>query len=676
MRLLNRVILLVICVSAGSLSAAVTSAAQSSGVDTTGFDRSVRPGDDFYRFVNGRWIERSEIPPYLSGWGAGSESQVRAFAEMRDILSSPMSGRDARDPDRRKLADLYQSYIDERAIESAGITPLQAELARISAIKSTVDVAATLAHFARLGISSPIAISVHPDDRDPTRNMADVEQSGLTLPDRDYYLSAAPRFTDTRTAYRDHIERVLALSGDRAAAENATAIIAFETKLAAAQWTSVENRDPVKTYNRVELTALETSAPGLHWNRLAADLGLSGRAAHVNISEPTYFKELGRLVQETPPAVWSAYFRWSLVSHFSAFLAKPFDDERIAFSQTMSGVTVSRPRWMRAVGFVDDRMGNALGRLYSERYFPQESRARVETLVRSLLAAFRSRLQALDWMSLATRREAEAKLTALTVKLGNPTRRQDYGALRTSPHDLVGNVIRARSFKYDLDLDRLGKPIDREEWGMSPLTVNGSYSALRNEIVLPAALMQPPYFQSTADDAVNYGGLGWFIAHELSHAFDNRGNQYDSHGNLRDWWTADDHERFAARTAALIEQYSHYEPVPGMFINGALTVGENIADNLGLAIAYEAYHQSLGTRIAPVLDGLTGDQRFYVAFARVWASKSREASVIQGLKSDTHSPANFRVLGALVNQDPFYAAFDVQQSDSMYVPPSRRVRIW
>ena len=647
--------------------------AQVSGIDTSAIDRTVRAQDDFYRYVNGRWLDRDDS---TSSESKSRDAALRVYEEMRVVLESPVPVTGSRNLDRRKLSDLYHSFMDERTIESAGISPLRNELQRIAQVRSAVDVARMLAHLARLGVSAPVAISVHPDDRESTKYMADLEQSGLNLPGRDYYLSHEPRFSEIRAAYVAHVARVLSLADDSSAAADASTILAFETTLAAAQWTSVENRDPVKTYNRIELAALERFAPGLHWNRFVAELGLNGRTPYVNISEPTYFRALGKLVQDTPVSVWRAYFRWSVINYYSPFLSTPFAQEQAAFSRLLSGAASSRPRWLRAVGYVDDRMDDALGRAYVDQYFTAETRARADTLIRNLVAAFSRRIQALDWMSADTKREAQAKLAMLTIKLGQPGRATDYAALRTSPTELIGNTIRARSFKYDRDIEKLGKAIDKDEWSMSALAVNGSYSAVRNEIILPAALIQPPYFQPKADDAVNYGGLGWFIAHELSHAFDNRGNQYDSRGNLRDWWTPNDHAQFAKRSAALVAQYSQYEPVPGMHINGELTVGENIADNLGLAIAFDAYHQSLGGRTAPVLDGLTGDQRFYMSFAAIWAGRDTDANLVRMIKTDTHSPGPFRVLGSVVNQDPFYAAFGIHEGDRMYVPPSKRVQIW
>jgi putative endopeptidase len=668
--------LLAVCAWLVSLVPAVQVSAQAAGASTYAFDRTIRPQDDFYGYVNGPWLEKNDIPPYFSSWGTGPELQVRIWSEIRSILESPRVGPHALDPDSRKVSDLYHTFINEQRIESSGLTPLRDELARVAAIATPGDVATLLAHFVRAGIASPITLSVHPDDKDPTRYIADLEQSDLSLPDRDYYLSDDPRFRTIRAEYRAHVERVLALAADKSAVADAAIILDFETRLAAAQWTRVENRDPVKTYNRVMLSDLDSVAPGLHWSRVVAELGLARRVSFVNVSEPSYFNALGVLVERTPPSVWRAYFRWCLVNRFSPFLPRRFADESSAFSGTLFGDAVSRPRWMRAVTFVDDRMGYALGRIYVQQYFPLQAKARAQALIDNLLAAFRSRIVALDWMSPETKREAQAKIDALVVKLGSPDRREDYTKLHTNPTDLIANLLNVRSFRYQRDLDRLGKPVDRSEWGMSPATVNGYYSALRNEVVLPAALMQPPYFQPDADDAVNYGGLGWFIAHELSHAFDNRGNQYDSKGNLRDWWTKNDHEQFAARSQALIEQYSRYEPVSGMFINGQLTVGENIADNLGLSIAYDAYHLSLGSRVAPVINGLTGDQRFYVSYATIWAAKERQASAIAHIKSDTHSPAKFRVQGAVVNQDSFYAAFGVHAGDGMFVPPEKRVKIW
>lgn len=660
----------------GMLSATTPAIAQRSGIDTTALDRLVRPQDDFYRFANGRWIDRNEIPPYMASWSTNFELQVKIYRDVSELLTRRASPVLARDADLRKVADVYQSFMNEAAIEHAGLTPLRGELAQIAAVANATDVTNMLAHFIRLGLSAPIAISVRSDDRDATRYMVDLEQSGLGLPDRDYYSSTDARFQNIRNKYHDHIARVLALSGDRDATRNADSVLALETRLAQFQWTAVENRDPVKTYNRVAFTSLDSFAHGLNGQQLAAALGLRNATTLANISQPSYFRALGGLIHGTRASVWRAYFRSHLLDAYSPFLAKSFDDERIAYSASLNGPTVSRPRWLRAVGIVDDRMGGAVGKVYVQHFFPPMASAHAELLVRNLSLAFRRRIESLDWMSAQTKREANAKLDALRIKLGAPPQWQNYTPLRTSPTELIGNILRLQSLRYNRTIARLGTQVDRDEWGMSVLSVNGSYSALRNEILLPAALMQPPYFQADADDAVNYGGLGWFIAHELSHAFDNRGNQYDSQGQLRDWWTPTDHSAFALRSSALVDQYSRYEPVPGLFINGALTVGENIADNLGLAIAYDAYHLSLGGRAAPVLDGFTGDQRFYLSFATIWGGKSREATLVQIVKSDTHAPAEFRVRGALANHDPFYAAFAVAEGDRMFVAREQRVRIW
>lgn len=676
MPLVHRSALAILSVCVLSLSPSARAEAQGSGIDSTALDKSVRPQDDFYRYATGGWVSRNNTPAYMTGWSTSLELQVRIYRDMSEILTRRSSPLVTRDADMRKVAEVYQSFMNEAAIESAGLVPLHDELARITAVRSARGVTEMLAHFIRLGLPAPIAFSVHSDDRDPTQYVADLEQSGLGLPDRDYYTSGDARFQDIRSKYRNHVERVLALSGDRDAARTADSVLALETRLAAAQWTGIENRDPVKTYNRMAFTALDSVAPGLNGSRLAAALGLPSKTPHVNISQPSYFRTLGALVRETQPSVWRAYFRWHLVDAYSLYLSKPFNDERIAYSTSINGPTVSRPRWLRAIGIVDDRMGGAVGRLYVEQFFPPAARARADAVVRNLVLAFRRRIDSLDWMSPETKREAQAKLNALNIKLGSPTQWQHYAPLRTSPTDLIGNILRLQALRYDRTIAKLGTPVNREEWGMSVLSVNGSYSALRNEILLPAALMQPPYFQPNADDAVNYGGLGWFIAHELSHAFDNRGNHYDGRGQLRDWWTKSDHDAFAVRSSALVDQYSRYEPVPRLFINGALTVGENIADNLGLAIAYDAYHYSLGERAAPVLDGFTGDQRFYLSFATIWAGKSRENDLVQMIKSDTHAPSEFRVRGALANHDPFYAAFGVQSGDRMFVAPAQRVKIW
>ncbi len=443
------------------------------------------------------------------------------------------------------------------------------------------------------------------------------------------------------------------------------------------QWTKVENRDPVKTYNKVELAKMADMAPGYDWNSYFADAGIGAKASYVIVSQPSYLKGFAELSNKTSLETWKAYLQSHLIGAYASFLSKPFVDERFAFyGTTLSGVTQMQPRWKRAVGAVETAMGESLGKLYVEQHFPAERKVRMEALVKNLLAAYKQSIDTLDWMSPATKKEAQAKLAKFTPKIGYPNRWKDYSALTVSRDDLVGNVMRSRAVESNRELNKLGKPIDREEWGMTPQTINAYYNPEMNEIVFPASILQPPFFDAKADDAVNYGAIGAVIGHEISHGFDDQGAQYDGDGNLRDWWTAADHKNFDAKAKMLVKQYSGYSPLPGYFVNGELTLGENIADNSGVAIAYKAYKLSLKGKKAPVIDGLTGDQRFFMGFGQVWRMKMREPQQIVQVKTDPHSPGQFRANGTMMNQPAFYEAFKVKPGDKMYLAPKDRVIIW
>jgi putative endopeptidase len=496
-----------------------------------------------------------------------------------------------------------------------------------------------------------------------------VEQSGLGLPDRDYYLQNDAKLTQIRGCYREHIEKMLRLAGVAGAAADAQAVLALETQLAQAQWTKVANRDPVKTYNKVALADLPGLLPGFDWHSYLVAAGLAGRIDYVIVGQPTYLAALDKILRATELCVWQAYFRSQLLAAFV--------DEHFAFYGTiLNGIPVNRPRWKRGVALVNRCLGESLGELYVAKYFPPASKTRMLALVDNLLAAYRAGIAALDWMGAQTKQEAQTKLTKLVTKIGYPDKWRDYSGLEILGADVVGNVMRAATFEHRYALSKLGTPIDRDEWQMTPQTINAYYDPQKNEIVFPAAILQPPFFDPHADDAVNYGSIGAVIGHEISHGFDDQGSQFDAHGNLRDWFTADDHARFAAKTAAIALQYGAYEAVPGYRINSALTLGEDIADNAGLAVAYRAYRLSLGGSAAPVIDGLTGEQRFYMGWAQAWQAKVRDNTAIMRIKADPHSPPRFRILGTVVNQPGFYAAFDVQPGDKMYLPPQARVTIW
>jgi predicted metalloendopeptidase len=482
---------------------------------------------------------------------------------------------------------------------------------------------------------------------------------------------------EMRAAYEKHVANILTLAGDKDAAAKAKAIVAFETDLAKAQWTKVELRDPNKSYNKMTVAELGQLTPGYDWKAALAAAGVGNKVDYVIVGQPSYLSGLNQVLDNTDLGTIKAYFQWQLLREYAPYLSQAFVDENFDFyGKTLTGTAENRPRWKIGVSTVEGALGEALGREYVAQYFPAERKARMEELVKNLLAAYKASIDNLDWMSPETKKEAQAKLATFNPKIGYPNKWRDYSKLAIKKDDLVGNVMRASTFAYNRNINKLGKPIDREEWGMTPQTVNAYYNSRMNEIVFPAAILQPPFFNMEADDAVNYGGIGAVIGHEIGHGFDDKGSQSDGQGNLRNWWTAEDQARFKAKTDALVAQYDAFEPIPGYHVNGALTLGENIGDNSGLSIAYKAYKISLHGKQAPVIDGLTGDQRFFMGWGQVWRSKMREQQQIQQVKTDPHSPGQFRANGTLRNQAAFYEAFGVKEGDKMYLKPEDRVTIW
>ena len=667
------------------LAVAQTAAPLVSGIDRSAADPAVRIQDDAFRAVNGHWLATAVIPPDRNSTGAferlyeATQPQLRGLIEAAAKNASEGAGGDrANAAEEKKIGDLYASFMDVARIELLGTQPIAAELARIDAVKTRADLVALMAELDRIGIDTPISVTVHQDAKDSTKYVADLVQGGIGLPDRDYFLATKDRrFAAIRAKYRTFLATLLTMSGEEHAGAKARAVFALENALARVQWDRVANRDAVKTYNVVAIQDLKTLAPHIDWPRYLAAAEIAGKTTSVVISQPSFIEGLDRAIAKTPLATWKAYFRTRFLTTYAQFLNRDFVDARFAFEGTvLHGTPENQPRWKRGVRLVESAIGEGLGKLYVAKYFPPESKARMDALVKNLLAAYKASIVGLDWMSPATKKEAEAKLAEFTPKIGYPAKWRDYSGLAIKRDDLVGNVMRAASFEYRRNIAKLGKPIDRDEWGMTPQTINAYYNPELNEIVFPAAILQPPFFNPQADDAVNYGAIGAVIGHEISHGFDDQGSQYDGHGNLRNWWTDEDRSRFAAKTRALIAQYGAYSPVKGYHVNGALTLGENIADNSGLAIAYKAYHLSLHGKPAPVIDGLTGDQRLYMGFAQVWQEKNRDEAIIAQIKSDPHSPGEFRANGTLMNQDGFDEAFGVKPGDGMYLPPEKRVKIW
>ena len=648
----------------------------SSGIELANMDTSVRPQDDFFRHVNGQWLKTTEIPADKSLYGGftklrdDSEARLRAIIEESAVKAGKKAG-----SDEQKVGDLYNSFMNEAKLEELGLKPLEAELARIDALKGKDEVPALMARFMRIGVSSPINGYVNQDAKEPSQYIVYLLQSGLGLPDRDYYLLEDAKFQALRAAYLAHVEKMLALAGDAQAAANAKTIVALETALAQKHWTRVDSRDDDKTYNKVELAKANALTPGFDFAAYLKGVGVTGSA--VIVAQPSAFTGFAEQLQAQPLPVWKTYFKWHLLRSYAPYLSKAYVDESFAFyGKTLRGIQENRPRWKRGVEAVENSLGESLGKIYVARHFPPEAKARMDELVRNLIKAYEQSIQSLDWMSADTKKQALAKLAKFTPKIGYPSKWRDYSGLSIDGSDLVGNLMRSAEFEHAYHLGKLGKPIDREEWFMTPQTVNAYYNPNMNEIVFPAAILQPPFFNLAADDAVNYGGIGAVIGHEIGHGFDDQGSKYDGDGFLKSWWTEDDRRKFEERTKLLIGQYDQYEPLPGQKVNGALTIGENIGDLGGASIAYKAYQLALNGKEAPVIDGFTGDQRFFIGYAQIWRVKMRDEAMLERLKTDPHSPGEYRCNGALVNVPAFYTAFGVKEGDKLFAPADKRVKIW
>lgn len=657
-----------------SMAAAAADAPLVSGIQTADMNKAARPQNDFYDYANGGWLRRVQIPPDRSRYGVDVMMTEQSIAQLHELIEG---ARSSSDPDARKVADLYDSFMDEARIEQQGAKPLQPELEAIDALKRTEDLAPMMAQFGRLGVSMPIDMSVEQDAKHSTEYALWFSQGGLGLPDRDYYLSEDAKLLDFRKKYREHIAKMLTLLGDAHAADEAGRIVALETAMARIQWTRVANRDPQKAYNPQTPAQLKQLSPSMDWNGYFAKAGAPDQLPALIVRQPDYLSGLSGLINATPLPTWKEYLRFRLLSDSAPYLSRAFVDENFAFTRgVLRGTPKNQDRWKRGCELVDQLIGEASGKLYVAKYFPPKAKARIDELVANLLKAYAQSVNQLTWMSEATKVEARAKLAKINIKVGYPKRWRNYGKLVISPTDLIGNLRRGESFEYDRKLAQLGGPIDRDEWQMTAPTVNAYYDPQLNEIVFPAGILQLPVFNPDAEGAFNYGATGATIGHEISHGFDDEGSQFDSDGNLRDWWTAEDHAKFKIKTDKLIKEYSRFEPVPGFHVNGELTLGENIADIAGIEIAYKAYVASLNGQAPPVIDGMSADQRFYLGFAQSWLDKTRDAAMIEQVKSDPHAPEKYRVNGVVVHMPSFYDAFAVKSGDKMYLRPEDRVTLW
>ncbi len=645
------------------------------GFDTAGMDRRVTPGNDWARFANGGYDDRLVIPADKATYGMFNVLRDLSQARTRTIVEAAAADRTATG-EARKTGDYYASFMDIAAIEAKGLSPLASDLARINAVDDAGELATVLGRFNRDGIDGPVNVRFRQDLKNPDVYSIYLGQGGLGLPDRDYYLDTRnPKFAEARAKYQAYIAQLLTLANVPDAPAKAAAIYALEAKLAAVQWSRVERRQVDKTYNPEATAALPTDYSGLAWRPFMTAAGIAGQP-RVIVTNPSAIAGTAKLIASEPLSTWQAYLTFHTLHRWAPLLPAAFVDAHFAFVGTaLSGTPANQERWKRGVDATEGALGEAVGKLYVAQYFTPEAKAKADALVTNIIAAMDARLGRLTWMDSATKAQAQAKLAVFTPKIGYPSKWRDYSALTVVRGDALGNARRASAFEYQRDLDKLGKPIDRSEWGMTPMTVNAYANPTWNEIVFPAAILQPPFFDPNADPAVNYGGIGAVIGHEISHHFDDQGRKYDKRGTLADWWTAEDIARFKVLTDKVVAQYAAYEPLPGLHVNGELTLGENMADLAGINVAYDAYHKSLNGAPAPVIDGMTGDQRFFLGFAQVWRQKYRDAALLQQTTTDPHT-AGFLRPDVVRNLDAWYAAFGAKPGEALYLAPDARIKVW
>ncbi len=647
-----------------------------SGIEKKNFDSTVRPQDDLYRAVNGTWLKNTPIPADKSNYGAFTKLYDESQKALRQIIEEAAHKEGKRTAEEQKVGDFYLSFMDSAAIEKAGLQPLQPDLDKVQAIKNKTDLVKFIAGLGDIGISRPLGIWVGQDAKQSDRYAVHMSQSGLGLPDRDYYLKPGKKFDSIRTAYIAYLQKMLDLAGQKDSKSKARRIFELEKKIAKAQWSRVQNRDSNKTYNKFTIEELAKLTPAFDMN-LFLKTARFEKAKDVIVRQPSYLKDFNKLFKQTSLQDWKAYFTLKTLSAFGSYLPHDFVDTQFDFyAKTLRGIQQNRPRWKRGVSTVEGALGEVIGKIYVQKYFKPEAKKRMKELVNNLLVAYKQRLQQLPWMSEETKKQALTKLAKLNTKIGYPDKWRDYSGLEVHKDALLQNIIASNRFDMEYNRSKLGKPVDRDEWGMFPQTVNAYYNPVMNEVVFPAAILQPPFFNMEADDAVNYGGIGAVIGHEITHGFDDQGSKYDANGNLNDWWTKEDREKFDKLANRLIERYSSYVPIDSMHLNGKLTIGENIADLGGVTIAYKAYINSLNGKEAPVIDGLTGPQRFFMGWAQVWRRNFRPDALRQRIMTDPHSPSEFRANGVMSNFTPFYKAFNVKQGDKMYLPEDQRIVIW
>jgi len=644
------------------------------GVDLTAMDSTVKPGDDFFDFVNGAWAKRTEIAADRTFVGIDSVLNDQIDKDVRAIVEDMAKNPTASGQIGQQVGDFYASWMDLAAINAKGAVPLKPYLDRIVGVK---DKGELIDLFATVGYESPVGVSIFPDLSNPTQYAVYAGQSGLGLPNRDYYLLQGAKYDAYRAAYRAYMTQVQQLAGISDAAAKTDRIFALEAAIANVHWTPEQSRDIDKIYNPMDLAKLNAFAPQLEWNRALAKAGLDD-VKTVVVTETTAVQEIGKLLDSVPLSTWKDYLAFHFISDHAPYLSSNFDQANFDFySKALRDVPTQRERWKRGVSLVNGALGEAVGQIYVQRHYPSESDRQMGELISNIRAALQEKIETNDWMDEPTRKEALAKLAAFDPRTGHPAKYIDYSTLKVDRSDLLGNVMRSSQFDWDLLLTRMKKPVDRTLWDMLPQTNNAYYDPTQNQITFPAAILQPPYFDPDADPASNYGSIGATIGHEIGHGFDDQGRKFDGTGKLRDWWTPATAKKYEAHAAELVKQYDAYEPVPGVHIKGQLTLGENLGDLGGLEVAYAAYRRYVAAHgEPPVIEGMTGDQRFFIAYGYSWENKTREGALRAQLLTNEHSPAKYRVNGVVRNIDAWYKAFNIKPGDKMYLPPKQRVRVW
>ncbi len=660
--------------SSEAKTAQAAEVALGTGIDPAFIDHNVRPQDDIYRHVSGIWLTETQMPSDKARYSAFNQLRDRAEADVKSLVEQAASSQAEPGTSARKIGDFYNSFMDEEAVNAAGLTPLKDELDAIAAIDSQEALISHLAHMQRSAISNVMAVFVNQDKKDSTRYATYIYQSGLGMPDRSYYLE--DQFKDKREKYAEYVTALQGLAGIENAAEKTKTILALETAFAQAHWERVKNRDPVATYNPYTFDEAQVAFPGIDWKAFADAVGFGSEERFI-VYQPDFLAALSEAMENTSLDDWKTYLTYKTINSAAPYLSNEFADLNFDFfGRTLSGTEENRARWKRAVEATNGTLGELVGQLFVAEHYKPASKVRMDKMISDLREAFRQSIDKLEWMGQETRLQAQDKLAKFTPKIGYPETWRDYSALEIRADDLLGNLARSAEFEHEFEMSKLGGPIDRGEWFMTPQTVNAYYNPVMNEIVFPAAILRPPFFNEAADDATNYGAIGAVIGHEFSHGFDDKGRMYDGDGNLRDWWTEKDNEEFTLRAQKLIDQYNSFSQVEGQFVNGALTLGENIGDLAGLTMAYRAYKLSLDGKPSPVIDGLTGDQRFFMGWSQVWRTIIRDEEAVRLIKVDPHSPGEFRANGTVRNIDEFQKAFNTKEGDGMYLAPEDRVKIW